>query len=161
MDDEVDALVQAWGRERPGLDLAPIEVFSRIDRLSHHLDRARRAAFTAHGVESWEFDVLAALRRAGSPYQLSPGQLLKETLVTSGTMTNRVDRLVDRDFVERLPDPHDRRGVLVRLLPAGRSTVDAAFEALLAAEADVLAALPTRDRAVLARTLRRLLTTFP
>src|SRR5690349_6070486 len=97
MEDEVDRLVEAWGRER------------------HHLDVARRAAFTEHGIERWEFDVLAALRRAGPPYQLSPGRLLKETLVTSGTMTNRVDRLVARELVERLPDPNDRRGVLVRL----------------------------------------------
>ena len=83
--------------------------------------------------ESWEFDVLAALRRAGGDYELSPGRLLKETLVTSGTMTNRVDRLAARGFVERLPDPNDRRGVLVRLTPEGREAVDGAFEALIAA----------------------------
>ena len=105
MRDEVDELVEAWGRERGDLDLAPVEVFSRISRLARHLDLARRDAFTAHGIESWEFDVLAALRRAGSPYELSPGRLLRETLVTSGTMTNRVDRLTARGLVERLPDP--------------------------------------------------------
>ena len=100
MRDEVDDLVEAWARERGDLDLAPVEIFSRISRLARHLDLARREAFTAHDVESWEFDVLAALRRAGKPYQLSPGRLLRETLVTSGTMTNRVDRL-DRARLRR------------------------------------------------------------
>ncbi len=101
-------------------------------------------AFSSHGVESWEFDVLAALRRAGAPYELSPGRLLRETLVTSGTMTNRVDRLVGRGLVQRFPDPADRRGVLVRLTPEGKATVDGAFEALLDAERDLLADLSDR-----------------
>ena len=160
MRDEVDELVEAWARERADLDLAPVEVFSRISRLARHLDLARRAAFADHGIELWEFDVLAALRRAGAPYELSPGRLLKETLVTSGTMTNRVDRLAARGLVERLPDPHDRRGVLVRLTPEGGETVDGAFEALLAAEHDLLAALPARQREQLAGLLRTLLSPF-
>jgi DNA-binding MarR family transcriptional regulator len=115
---------------------------------------------SAHGIESWEFDVLAALRRAGEPYELSPGRLLRETLVTSGTMTNRVDRLTARGLVERLPDPHDRRGVLVRLTAEGKAAVDGAFEALLAAEADLLADLSDRDRTQLAGLLRSLLAPF-
>ena len=160
MRDEVDELVEAWGRERSDLDLTPVEVFSRIGRLARHLDLARRQAFAAHQIESWEFDVLAALRRAGGDYQLSPGRLLKETLVTSGTMTNRVDRLAARGLVERLPDPHDRRGVLVRLTPQGRSTVDGAFEALLDAERRLLADLPAADRTRLASLLRTLMTPF-
>src|SRR6476469_1789404 len=134
MRDEVDRLVEAWQRERADLDLGPMEVLSRVTRLGHHLDRARRQSFSEHDIESWEFDVLAALRRAGAPYQLSPGRLLHETLVTSGTMTNRVDRLAGRGLVDRLPDPGDRRGVLVRLTAEGKSTVDAAFEELLAHE---------------------------
>jgi len=158
MRDEVDRLVEAWHRERADLDLAPVEVFSRISRQARRLDRARRRAFTAHRIEPWEFDVLAALRRAGAPYQLSPGRLLHETLVTSGTMTNRVDRLAGRGLVDRLPDPGDRRGVLVRLTAEGRSTVDAAFEELLAHERDLLAALPADDRATLATLLKVLMT---
>ena len=157
MRDEVDQLVEAWHRERADLDLAPVEVFSRISRLARLLDRARRQAFTAHRIEPWEFDVLAALRRAGAPYQLSPGRLLHETLVTSGTMTNRVDRLAGRGLVDRLPDPGDRRGVLVRLTAEGKSTVDAAFEELLAHERDLLAALPAGDRATLATLLKTLM----
>lgn len=157
MQDEVDELVEAWKRERADLDLTPVEVFSRIGRLARRLDLARRTAFADHGIESWEFDVLAALRRAGGDYELSPGRLIKETLVTSGTMTNRVDRLAARGFVERLPDPNDRRGVLVRLTPEGREAVDGAFEALLSAEAELLADLPTKDHKQLAALLRALM----
>jgi len=160
MQDEVDRLVEAWQRERADLDLRPMEVLSRVTRLSHHLDRARRQAFTEHGVESWEFDVLAALRRAGHPYELSPGRLLRETLVTSGTMTNRVDRLEARGLVERLPDPRDRRGVLVRLTAAGRTTVDGALDALLARERGLLTGLDGDDQTRLAGLLRDLVVPF-
>jgi DNA-binding MarR family transcriptional regulator len=158
--DEVDRLVEAWRRERADLDLRPMEVLSRVSRLSHHLDRARRQAFTEHGLESWEFDVLAALRRAGSPYELSPGRLLRETLVTSGTMTNRVDRLAARGFVERLPDPKDRRGVLVRLTDAGRATVDGALSALLVREHELLGGLDAEAQQQLAGLLRALVVAF-
>src|SRR6476660_7444436 len=150
MRDEVDELVEAWARERQDLDLAPVAVFSRISRLARHLDLARREAFNAHAIESWEFDVLAALRRAGAPYELSPGRLLRETLVTSGTMTNRVDRLAARGFVERHPDPEDRRGVIVRLTAEGKTAVDGAFEALLDAERAFLADLPHAEQQQLA-----------
>ena len=160
MRDEVDRLVEAWKRERSDLDLRPMEVLSRVSRLSHHLDRARRLAFAEHGIESWEFDVLAALRRAGAPYELSPGKLIRETLVTSGTMTNRVDRLVIRGFVERKPDPHDRRGVLVRLTSEGRTTVDGALWGLLERERALLAGLNLTDQKRLASLLRDLVTPF-
>jgi DNA-binding MarR family transcriptional regulator len=160
MRDEVDDLVQAWARERSDLDLAPVEVFSRIYRLSRHLDLARKEAFSEHDIESWEFDVLAALRRAGAPYELSPGRLLKQTLVTSGTMTNRVDRLTARGLVERQPDPDDRRGVIVRLTVEGKATVDAAFEALVERERALLNDLPARERKQLAALLRTLLAPF-
>jgi DNA-binding MarR family transcriptional regulator len=160
MRDEVDRLVEAWQRERPDLELAPMQVLSRVSRLGHHLDRARKASFAAHDLESWEFDVLAALRRAGSPYELSPGRLIRETLVTSGTMTNRVDRLVARGLVERLPDPHDRRGVLVRLTGEGRTKVDGALATLLEREQELLAGLDTASQQRLAALLRRLVAGF-
>lgn len=155
--DEVDLLVQEWKRERADLDLAPVEVFSRISRLSRLLDRERRAAFTVQEIEPWEFDVLAALRRAGEPYQLSPGQLLRETMVTSGTMTNRIDRLSERGLVERSPDPADRRGVLVGLTTAGKLAVDGAFESLIASERDLLGELSATERRQLAGLLKRLM----
>jgi DNA-binding MarR family transcriptional regulator len=158
--DEVDELLEAWGRERADLDLAPVAVFSRISRLARRLELARRDAFATHGMEEWEFDVLAALRRAGAPYELSPGRLVRETLVTSGTMTNRIDRLSARSWVERHPDPDDRRGVIVRLTPEGRTSVDAAFAALLEAEQALLEAIPERDRDRLAVLLRQLLAPF-
>ena len=156
--DEVDRIVEAWQRERPDLDVSPLQVLSRVTRLARHLDRSRAAAFAAHGLETWEFDVLAALRRVGAPYQLSPGQLVAQTMVTSGTMTNRIDRLTGRGLVQRLPDPADGRGVMVLLEPKGRVLVDGAMADLLQIEDGVLARLPSADREQLAQLLRELLT---
>jgi DNA-binding MarR family transcriptional regulator len=158
--DEVDRLVAAWAHERPDLDVGPLEVLSRLTRLSRHLDRARRTAFAAHELEVWEFDVLAALRRAGRPYVLSPGQLLAQTMVTSGTMTNRVDRLEVRGLVQRLPDPADRRGVHVRLTPRGKEAVDAALADLLASERELLSSLTGRQQEALSALLRQLVAPF-
>ena len=158
--DEVDGIVAAWRRERPDLDVAPMEVLSRLTRVAQQLDRQRANAFDAHGLESWEFDVLAALRRSGEPFALSPGQLVRETLVTSGTMTNRVDRLAARGLVEREEHPDDRRGVLVRLTAAGRANVDAALADLLAAERIMLRSLSTSDQDQLVRILRSLLVLY-
>ena len=112
------------------------------------------------GLETWEFDVLAALRRAGRPYALSPGQIGAQTLVTSGTMTNRVDRLEDRGLVRRERDPLDRRGVSVVLTEAGKREVDSALTDLLERERIILAALPAPDQASLATALRTLTTEF-
>lgn len=158
--DEVDRIVSAWRRERPDLDVAPLEVLSRVTRLAKHLDRDRGAAFAAHDLERWEFDVLAALRRAGAPYELSPGQLIAETLVTSGTMTNRIDRMTARGLVVRRPDPDDGRGVLVRLTDVGRVLVDTAMAALLEREHALLADLDPASRDELAGLLRRLAVRF-
>src|ERR1700761_600167 len=144
--DEVDRLVDAWRRERPDLDVSPLEVLSRVTRLARYLDRARRTAFAAHELALWEFDVLSALRRSGPPYRMSPGALLNQTLVTSGTMTNRIDRLTERDLVRREPDPNDRRGVLVVLTRTGLDTVDAALTDLLTSEQELLAGLTERQR---------------
>jgi DNA-binding MarR family transcriptional regulator len=159
-EDEVDDLVEAWRRERPDLDTSPMEVLSRVDRLARHVDRVRAAAFSRHGLEGWEFDVLAALRRSGEPYRASPGALVRATGVTSGTMTNRVDRLVTRGLVRRDSDPDDRRSVRVELTPEGRTTVDGALVDLLDAEHELLAGLAERDRTALADSLRRLLASY-
>ncbi|MFZ0139776.1 MAG: MarR family transcriptional regulator [Aeromicrobium sp.] len=154
--DDVDAIVAAWQRERPDVDVSAMQVLSRVSRLARHLDRARKQAFAAHDLETWEFDVLAALRRTGPPHDLSPGRLVADTLVTSGTMTNRVDRLAARGLVERRPDPSDRRGVLVRLTASGRRTVDAALDELLAHEREILGALAPAEATRLADALRTL-----
>jgi DNA-binding MarR family transcriptional regulator len=156
-EDEVDRIVAAWGRERADLDFGPLEVLSRVDRLARHLDRARRTAFDASDMEPWEFDVLSALRRAGEPYELSPKTLLQQTLVSSGTMTNRVDRLAARGFVGRRTDPKDGRGILVSLTAQGRVAVDAAIADLLAAERDILSGVSADEQGQLAGLLRRLI----
>ncbi|GAB3450325.1 MarR family transcriptional regulator TamR [Streptomonospora sediminis] len=157
MRDEVDGLVEAWRTERPDLDIEPLQVLSRVSRLARHLDRARRAVFTEHGLEPWEFDVLAELRRSGPPYELSPGRLLRATLVTSGTMTNRIDRLAAAGLVLRGPDPADKRGVLVRLTAEGRERVDTALADLLSYEESLLAGVSRSDRTALASLLRSVL----
>lgn len=133
-----------------------MHVLSRVTRLALHLDRARKEAFADHDLEPSEFDVLSALRRSGEPYQLSPGALVQETLVTSGTMTNRVDRLVSKGLVERLPDPADRRGIQVKLSRSGLAAVDGALDALLAHETDLLAGLSAEEATSLADALRTL-----
>jgi DNA-binding MarR family transcriptional regulator len=158
--DEVDDLVAAWRAQRPDLDVEPLEVLSRISRLARHLDIARRGAFADHELESWEFDVLSALRRQGPPFQLTPGGLLRATLVTSGTMTNRIDRLAQADLVRREPDPRDKRGVLVTLTDRGLARVDAALEDLLGREEALLAGLDDGERQQLADLMRILLAPF-
>lgn len=158
--DEVDRIVEAWQRERPDLDVTPLTVLSRVLRLARHLGVVRRSAFAEHDLEGWGFDVLSALRRKGAPYQLSPGQLVAQTLVTSGTMTNRVDRLVASGLVRRSPDPEDRRGIKVTLTPAGRAVVDSAMADLLERERLLLSRLPLAERTQLAELLRRLLSPF-
>ncbi|KJL20772.1 MarR family winged helix-turn-helix transcriptional regulator [Microbacterium azadirachtae] len=158
--DEVDRIVAAWNTQRPDLDFSPLEVLSRVDRLSRLLDRARRDVFRRSDLETWEWDVLSALRRAGSPFQLSPKQLLQQTLVSSGTMTNRIDRLVGRRLVRREADPDDGRSVLVTLTDDGRLRVDAAITRLVDAEATLLSALSRGDRERIAALLRKLSLSF-
>jgi DNA-binding MarR family transcriptional regulator len=158
--DEVDGIVARWQRERPDLNVEPLQVLSRVSRLARHLDRARGAAFAAHGLETWEFDVLSALRRQGPPYQLSPGSLLRATLVTSGTMTNRIDRLAQARLVSRHRDPQDKRGVLVQLTDLGVRTVDAALADLLDRERELLTGLDQDQQRRLADLLRVLLVPF-
>lgn len=153
--DEVDRIVDAWRRARPDLDVAPLHVFSRISRIARMLDLARRRAFAAHGIEGWEFDVLSALRRAGEP--LTPGRLVADTLVSSGTMTNRIDRMVDHGLVLRSPDPTDGRVVHVSVTELGVSKVDAAIGDLIAAEAELLGAVGAGGADELGGLLKRLL----
>ncbi len=157
---EVDRIIAAWHAEAPDLDVEPLAVFSRVSRLARHLELARRAAFADLELDVWEFDVLSALRRAGEPYELSPGALVEQTLSTSGTMTNRIDRLVARGFVERLPSETDGRAVRVRLTETGKQVGEAALAGLLAQERTLLRELPAVDQARLATLLQRLLAPF-
>ena len=155
--DEVDLIVDAWRRERPDLDVAPLHVLSRVGRLAAVLDERRANAFVEHGLQGHEFDVLSVLRRSGEPFELTAGELATLTHVTSGTMTSRLDRLSARGFVTRHPDPADGRIVRVRLSAAGRARVDDAFAALLDGERELLSVLPSAERDQLAGALRRLL----
>jgi DNA-binding MarR family transcriptional regulator len=154
--DVVDRIVEQWGAARPDLDLAPLDVFSRLMRIAKHLDRARARAFQRSGLTSWEFDVLAVLRRGGLPFRQSPKVLVKQTMVSSGTMTNRIDRMVERGLVTRLTDPNDGRGVLVEMTTCGLTLVDAAITRLTDAEEILLSGVPRTERERLAQLLRRL-----
>lgn len=158
--DEVDHITAAWQAQLPGLDVEPMHVFSRIHRLADHLEATRRVAFSSHDLAQWEFDVLAALRRAGEPFELTPGRLVSETHVSSGTMTHRLDRLTMRGLVERHGSDGDRRIVLVRLTDAGRSRVDAAVAVLVQHERDLLASLSDQEASGLAALLRTVLRTY-
>ena len=158
MADEVDGILAAWQVERPDLDVSPMAVLSRVARLADVLAERRAEVFTGHQLLAYEFDVLAALRRAGEPYELTPGQLVAATHVTSGTMTNRVDKLVDKKWVRRRADGDDGRVVRVRLTALGRRRVDAALADLLDAERDLLAVLTPAAQSRLAAALRTVTT---
>ncbi|MFD0886851.1 MarR family winged helix-turn-helix transcriptional regulator [Streptosporangium algeriense] len=157
MGDAVDALLAQWERERPALDVWPMGIVGRISRLSRLLERELKEFFAAHGLEPWEFDVLATLRRAGPPYELTAVALLRAAMVTSGAITNRIDRLEARGLVERVRDVRDRRLVPVRLTPRGWEIVEELVGLHVANEARLLAVLDVDDRERLAGTLRVLL----
>lgn len=158
--DIVDSIVADWSRERADLDVVSLGIFSRLTRIAKRLDTVRKRAFSESGLELWEFDVLAALRRAGAPHSLSPKRLLESNLVSSGTMTNRIARLSERGLVTRSEDPSDGRGVIVTMTDAGRERVDAAMTKLVAAERELLEELSDDERDTLSTALRDLLITM-
>lgn len=129
---------------------------SRVIRLARQFELVRREILAARELDLWEYDVLAALRSATPPYELSPGALVDETLVASGTMTNRVDRLSRRGYVTREPDPADRRGVLVRLTVSGRKKIDTVAAELAKAEAVIWRSVAERKSEQLDGTVREL-----
>jgi DNA-binding MarR family transcriptional regulator len=155
--DHVDEIVTQWRRERPDLDVAPLALFGRLFRVVHLANAALAPEFARHGLQPGWFDLMAALRRAGPPYQLNPTELMRATLVSSGGMTKRLDRLEETGLVERRPDPADRRGTLVRLTRRGRAVIDRAIEAHLANEERLLRSLAEADRSALDDLLRTLL----
>jgi DNA-binding MarR family transcriptional regulator len=160
MEDEVDRLLRGWRRVLPEVDVSPLEVLSRVSRLARYLDRQRSVIFARHDLEIWSFDVLSALRRATAPANLSPGQLMAQTLVTSGTMTNRLDRLEERGLVRRHQDPADARSFRVQITAAGRRCVDSALSDLVEREHAILASLDAADRHLLAGMLRQVIAPF-
>ncbi|MBF6173485.1 MarR family winged helix-turn-helix transcriptional regulator [Nocardia blacklockiae] len=124
MSDAVDDVVAAWNRARPELDVWPTHVIGRIKRLGRLVEREMKEFFASHGLEYWEFDVLATLRRSGGPAGLTAGALIKTTMVTSGAITNRIDRLAAKGLVRRAADPADRRTVRIQLTDAGLDLID-------------------------------------
>ena len=160
MEDAVDQLVAGWREALPDIDVSPLEVLSRVTRLAHHLELQRSAVFARHGLETWTFDVLSALRRSGPPYDLSPGQLLARTLVTSGTMTNRLHHLEQRGLVRRRPDPKDARSLRVRLTADGRRQVENALKDLVVREDALLSGLQPEQRTALASLLKVVVAPF-
>ncbi|XRQ15147.1 MarR family winged helix-turn-helix transcriptional regulator [Actinomadura welshii] len=157
MADAVDAILAQWARERPDVDASPMGVVGRISRAQQLLGRELKAFFAERGLETWEFDVLATLRRHGAPYELTAGALLKAAMVTSGAITNRIDRLEAKGLVERVRDTGDRRSVRIRLTGPGLALVDELVAAHTANEERLLAALDPAARERLAGALRTLL----
>lgn len=153
--DRVARIQQEWRRERPDLDPSPQGVFGRLARLHGHLSEQLAIVFRAHGLTEGEFDVLAALRRAGDPFERTPSELAASVMISSGGLTKRVDRLEAAGLVARRPHEGDGRSRVVALTAAGRALVDRAFEAHLANEHRLLAALDPDDRAALERILAR------
>ena len=155
--DSIDRIRADWAEQRPDLDSTGFALAGRILVLARHLERRVEAALAPFGLSGWAFDVLATLRRQGPPFRLTPTELSRATMLTSGAMTNRLDRLEAAGHVEREPDPADRRGVQVRLTPTGRRLVDRAVAARFAEAQEFAATLPAADRARAEAILRRLL----
>lgn len=154
--DAVDVITGQWNAVRPDLDVSPMAVIGRISRLARLIDRRLAENFARHGIESWMFDVLATLRRSGEPYELSAGELVQHTMVTTGAITNRIDRLEERGLVKRTAAA-DRRKVIVRLTPAGRALVDEVVTTHLEAERAILDPLSRRQRDEIISLLRPVL----
>ncbi|MBP2475359.1 DNA-binding MarR family transcriptional regulator [Crossiella equi] len=157
MRDAVDKIIEQWAREKPGFDVAPIGVVGRTARLHSLLDKGIGENFARFGLVQWEYDVLVTLRRAGAPHRLTVSQLLASMMVSSGTMTHRVDRLAARGLLVREPDPADRRGVLVRLTEEGLDLAERVLEPHIETERRLLAGLTASEQEQLAGLLRKAL----
>ena len=154
--DAVDAILDQWAAERPDVDVSAIAVIGRISRLERQLAAELARVFAMHGLEGWEYDVLATLRRSGPPFELTVGEMLASMMLASGTISHRIDRLAGRGLVERRADPNDGRVVRVRLTRAGRALVDRTIVDHAANETRLLSGLSRREQEQLAGLLRRL-----
>lgn len=146
-------MTEQWRLARPDIDIGPMTVIGRLSRLSLLVDRALAENFARHGIESWMYDVMATLYRTGPPYELAAGELVRQTMVTTGAITNRIDRLEERGLVERA-SATDRRKVIVRLTASGRTTVEEVVVTHMATERQILAPLSVRQQAQLVELLR-------
>ena len=150
----MDVILEQWAQERPDLDCSPMGVIGRISQLQREVHLAQRETFARHGLDAPSFDVLAALRRAGEPYQLTPTALMRTALVTSGAITQRLDRLEEKGLITRGRSETDGRAVVVSLTEAGRRALDAALPDHLEGEREMLAGLTSAERDQLAALLR-------
>ncbi|GAA0584856.1 MarR family transcriptional regulator [Streptomyces crystallinus] len=157
MTDHVDLLLAQWGERRPDLDVSPMAVIGRLKRLSRLIETELRRTFAEHGLDPASFDVLATLRRSPPPHLLTPAELMRSAMVTSGAVSQRLDRLEERGLVTRSPSPTDGRVVQVALTPEGHALIDRALPDHLATEERLLTALGADRREELAGTLRELL----
>lgn len=155
--DAVDRITSEWNLVRPDLDASPIHIIGRISRLSRLVDRRLAENFAKHGIENWMYDVLATLRRIGEPHEMTAGELVAQSMVTTGAITNRIDRLTKLELVERAADPTDRRKVLVRLTPRGKDLVDEIVGGHMGVEHEILQDLDQQDLSNLADSLRSIL----
>ena len=156
MNDRIDRLLEQWSEERPELDCSGLDIVARVQDLAKLLRRSEDEALESMGLKMWEYDVLSALRRQGRPYRLPASELARESLLSTGAMTNRIDRLEERELVARETDLEDRRSVLVRLTPAGKRLVDDAIEARLNVADQQLAELSESERKTLSYGLRKI-----
>ncbi|MEU4347799.1 MarR family transcriptional regulator [Streptomyces sp. NPDC023838] len=157
MTDHVDLLLAQWGERRPDLDVSPMAVIGRLKRLSRLIETELRRTFAEHGLDPASFDVLATLRRSAPPHLLTPAELMRSAMVTSGAVSQRLDRLEARGLVTRSPSPTDGRVVQVALTTEGQALVDRTLPDHLATEERLLTALGPDRRDELAGTLRELL----
>jgi len=157
MGDDLDRIMAQWRKERPDLDPAPMGVVGRVFQLSKVLEQRLERVFKKHNLSTWAFDVLVALRRAGPPYKQSPTALFSSLLLSSGAMTNRIDRLEQAGLVSRVADPDDRRGILVQLTGKGVKVVDEIMPEHLENEEHILSGLSAMQRKSLAELLRHLI----
>jgi DNA-binding MarR family transcriptional regulator len=155
--DAVDLITEQWANQRPDLDTSAMAIIGRVSRAAKVLDQQLARNFSRYELQSWEFDVLATLRRAGKPYRLTAGALVSATMVTSGAITNRIDRLVARGLVHRETDPDNRRSVLISLSARGLALVDQVVEAHVEFENKLLEGLAGKPRTQLVESLRALL----
>ena len=158
--DHVDRILGQWRQERPDLDPSPMGIVGRISRASRYLESGLATVFDRYGISGGEFDVLATLRRAGTPFRLSHGELARACMLSPSAMTNRLDRLEAAGLLLRTPDPKDRRGVLVVLTDDGRELVDTIVVEHIDNERALVAPLSRSDRKAIADALRRLLLAF-
>ena len=154
--DAVDRIVEQWRQVRPDLDTTPIGIIGRVSRLSRLVDRRLAENFAEHGIDDWMYDVMATLYRNGAPHELTAGDLVRQTMVTTGAITNRIDRLEERGLVERA-GATDRRKVIVRLTAAGIATIERVVDSHLATEREILAVLDSGSLTRLEGDLRTLL----